>query len=102
MMLGSCLGRDHVGDAVHQFVSQVAASPMACGKTVAVPARATPCKASFHQSYCGNAETFNCRRGVHHLRDFFFERHARDEIVNAYVDREVRDFYMEGETVFAR
>ena len=31
-------------------VSNVAAMPMACGKTVACPARATPCRASFHQS----------------------------------------------------
>src|SRR6185369_2419183 len=35
------------------FVSQVAARPIACGKTVAYPARATPCSASFHQSYAG-------------------------------------------------
>src|SRR6266851_6298178 len=34
-------------------VSQVAARPMACGKTVALPARATPCKPSFHQLYVG-------------------------------------------------
>src|SRR5690606_35493587 len=27
--------------------------PMACGNTVAPPARATPCRASFHQSYAG-------------------------------------------------
>jgi hypothetical protein len=26
---------------------------MACGNTVAPPARATPCSASFHQSYAG-------------------------------------------------
>ena len=31
--------------------SQVAAMPIACGKTVANPARATPCRASLHQSY---------------------------------------------------
>ena len=29
--------------------SNVAAKPIACGKTVAVPALATPCRASFHQ-----------------------------------------------------
>ena len=29
----------------------VAATPIACGKTVARPARATPCSASFHQLY---------------------------------------------------
>src|SRR5438132_1108064 len=33
--------------------SQVAARPIACGNTVAVPERATPCSASFHQLYCG-------------------------------------------------
>src|SRR5580658_3343726 len=32
-------------------VSQLAASPMACGNTVASPARATPCSASFQKSY---------------------------------------------------
>ena len=32
------------------FVSKVAAMPMACGNTVAAPARATPCSASFHHS----------------------------------------------------
>ena len=31
----------------------VAARPMACGKTVAIPARPTPCRHSFHQSYAG-------------------------------------------------
>ena len=30
-----------------------AAIPKACGKTVAFPARATPCNDSFHQLYCG-------------------------------------------------
>ena len=30
--------------------SNVAARPIACGKTVARPARATPCSASFHHS----------------------------------------------------
>ena len=34
-------------------VSQVAARPIACGKTVARPARATPCSASFHQGKAG-------------------------------------------------
>src|SRR5438552_1890616 len=34
-------------------VSHVAARPMAWGKTVAFPARATPCKPSFHQLYAG-------------------------------------------------
>jgi hypothetical protein len=33
--------------------SHVAANPMACGKTVASPDRATPCSASFHQLYGG-------------------------------------------------
>src|SRR5438477_395925 len=33
--------------------SHVAAKPMACGNTVAVPARATPCSPSFHQLYSG-------------------------------------------------
>ena len=28
---------------------KLAAMPIACGKTVALPARATPCNASFHQ-----------------------------------------------------
>src|SRR5216117_3116990 len=40
-------------------VSQVAARPMAWGKTVAFPARATPCKPSFHQLYAGML-----RRGI--------------------------------------
>src|SRR6266705_2619558 len=34
-------------------VSHVAARPMAWGKTVAFPARATPCSPSFHQLYAG-------------------------------------------------
>src|SRR6266704_2545649 len=34
-------------------VSHVAARPMAWGKTVAFPARATPCRPSFHQLYTG-------------------------------------------------
>ena len=33
--------------------SKVAASAMACGKLVAVPPRATPWSASFHQLYAG-------------------------------------------------
>jgi len=36
-------------------VSKVAANPMACGKTVARPARATPCRHSFHQLYSGTS-----------------------------------------------
>ena len=32
--------------------SKAAAKPIACGNTVATPALATPCKASFHQLYC--------------------------------------------------
>ena len=42
----------------------MAASPIGSGNTVAVPARATPCKASFHQSYSGI-----CSRGI--ARDGF-------------------------------
>ena len=34
-------------------VSQLAARPMACGKTVARPAAATPWSPSLHQSYAG-------------------------------------------------
>src|SRR6266436_2895698 len=34
-------------------VSHVAARPIAWGKTVAFPERATPCKPSFHQLYAG-------------------------------------------------
>ena len=37
-----------------------------------------------------DAEPRNRRRGVHHLRDFLFERHARDEIIDALVQRERR------------
>jgi len=33
--------------------SNIAANPMACGNTVAVPALATPCNPSFHQLYLG-------------------------------------------------
>ena len=33
--------------------SKIAARPIACGNTVAVPARATPCRDSFHQLYAG-------------------------------------------------
>jgi hypothetical protein len=33
--------------------SHVAAMPIACGNTVATPARATPCRPSFHQLYAG-------------------------------------------------
>src|SRR5215207_3248019 len=32
---------------------KVAPKPIACGKTVATPLKATPCSASFHQSYSG-------------------------------------------------
>ena len=39
--------------------SNVAAIPIACGKTVATPARATPWSASFHHSYRGTP-----RRGI--------------------------------------
>ena len=34
-------------------VSKAAPSPIACGKLVAVPALATPCRVSFHQLYSG-------------------------------------------------
>src|SRR6185295_16361599 len=30
-----------------------------------------------------NDEPWNCRRRIHHLRDFLLERHTRDQIVNA-------------------
>jgi beta-glucosidase-like glycosyl hydrolase len=33
--------------------SKAAASPMACGNTVAIPALPTPCSPSFHQLYSG-------------------------------------------------
>ena len=59
----------------------VAARPIACGNTVASPERATPCSASFHQLYAGNAEPLDRRRDVLHLRDLLLERHARHEIV---------------------
>ena len=65
VVLGASFGRNDIGDAMNKVgvpggsepsaslpprsVSQVAARPMACGKTVACPARATPCKPSFHQ-----------------------------------------------------
>src|SRR6201986_2028864 len=39
--------------------SKVAARPIACGNTVAIPARATPCRPSFHQLYSGTP-----RRGI--------------------------------------
>ena len=38
--------------------SNVAASPIACGNTVAVPALATPCNPSFHQLYIGMFKCF--------------------------------------------
>ncbi len=53
--------------------SNVAANPIACGNTVATPARATPCSPSFHQLYsgtpsrgipsavCPNCETFSSK-----------------------------------------
>ncbi len=48
-----CLARPSspiaVATRVISAVSNDAAMPIACGKTVAVPARATPCSASFHQ-----------------------------------------------------
>ena len=60
-------------------VSQVAAMPIACGKTVAMPARATPCSPSFHQLYSGTP-----RRGMagarSQLRRLLLQRHPRDEV----------------------
>ncbi len=50
----SCFARASIEVAVAtrsmRSVSHVAARPIACGKTVARPARATPCSASLHQS----------------------------------------------------
>jgi hypothetical protein len=48
-VLGAELGGDGVGDAWMNGASQVPAMPIACGNTVASPARATPCRPSFHQ-----------------------------------------------------
>jgi hypothetical protein len=48
-VLGAELGGDGVGDPWTIGASQVAAMPIACGNTVASPARATPCRPSFHQ-----------------------------------------------------
>ena len=58
--------------------SHVAASPIACGNTVASPERATPCSASFHQLYAGTFKPLDRRRDVLHLRDLLLERHAGD------------------------
>ena len=58
IMNGQCLDRrldsqEKIAAEVATWESKgtfhVAARPMACGNTVAMPARATPCRASFHQ-----------------------------------------------------
>ena len=52
-----CLARPSVAMTSATFCryisSNMAANAIAWGKTVAVPARATPCSASFHQLYSG-------------------------------------------------
>jgi hypothetical protein len=48
VVLGARLGCDGAGDFAKQLFVKRCRKPIACGKTVAVPARATPCSASFH------------------------------------------------------
>ena len=60
VVLGAGFGGDDLGLSWWiSGVSQVAAMPMTCGKLVASPAKATPCRPSFHQSYAGTP-----RRGM--------------------------------------
>ena len=67
-------------------VSQVAARPMAWGKTVAMPERATPCSPSFHQVYSGMPKPGNGRRGHGHLGDLLLWRQAPYQVSDALLD----------------
>jgi hypothetical protein len=70
----------------------MAASPIAWGNTVARPARATPCRDSFHQLLGWHIKAGNGGRIVHHLGDFLFESHTRQQIVGAFSHGNARVF----------
>ena len=61
---------------------------MACGNTVARPARATPCSASFHHGKRGmpRRSTGSARSTAGHL---LVEREPADEVVDTALDRQV-------------
>ena len=70
--------------------SHVAARPIACGNTVARPARATPCSASFHQGNFGMpSRSTGAARSII-SETFSSSVSAADEVVDALLDRQLR------------
>ena len=58
---------------------------------MAWPARATPCKASFHQFVLGYSQALNCRAiHVQGLRYLFIEAHPTDEVIHSNINGKIR------------
>ena len=91
-MLGAGLSRDDVGDFVHQFRVPGRGQADGLGKHSG-SARASNAMQCFVPVVMRrNVESFDCWRCVHHLRNFFFQRHARHQIVDAHLNRQLGVF----------
>ena len=78
--------------SVHSGSSKVAAMPIACGNTVAYAGARDSVQALVPPVVFGNAQPRDGAAALDQLRGFFLERHARHEVVDAALDRELRVF----------
>src|ERR1044072_6633676 len=90
MMLRARFGRDHVGDLVHQFCVPAGGEADRLWKDSRRAGSSAAVRSFVPIAVPRDAETVDGWRRVHHLRNFFFQRHARDEIGDAGFDRETR------------
>src|SRR5687767_3029624 len=92
VMLCACLGRDNVGDLVHQFCVPGRGEANGLWKHSRNARSGHAMQGLIPVVVSRNAETFNRWRSIPHLRDFFFKRQARQKIVDASRNRQVRIF----------
>jgi hypothetical protein len=90
VMLRARFGGDDAGDLVHEFCVPCRGQTDRLRKDGRVTGSRDAVQGFVPPLVLRDAEPLDRRRGILHLQDFLFERHARDEIVDARLDREAR------------
>src|SRR5213593_1922864 len=91
-MLGASFGRNHVSNLKHQISIPGGGEADGLWEHRGVTRTSNSVQSLVPPFIVRNTQTVDSGRTIHHLRDLFLERHARNEIVDAFVDREGRVF----------
>src|SRR5260370_4065072 len=83
VVFGAGFGGDHLGDPMNQVGGPSSGKTDGLRKNSCISGARDAVQAFVPPVVCGNAEARNCRSNILHLRNLFFEGHARDKIVNA-------------------